>query len=299
MITPFNEDNSIDWAGVHQLVEFYIRSGCTGIFTVCLSGEMYNLSDQEKIKLAQEVVTAVRGRVAVVAGGTFHDDVGRQADFVRQMYNTGVEAVVVIASVMCAAADSESVWRERVQQLLDRTGNIPLGLYECPKPYWRLLSPDAVKWCASTGRFWIHKDTCCSIVGIKAKLAALNTLPNSSFKFFNANMATLLDSIQLGGHGFCGIAANCYPHLIAWLCSNPTSPFAVPLQHHLSVCELVVANQYPQSAKLYLLQSEPGFQALPTRCRIGSFQFNEEEQIRLRHLHGLVEHVTQQLPKAL
>jgi hypothetical protein len=35
-----------------------------------------------------------------------------------------------------------------------------------------------------------------------------------SFKFFNANMATLLASCEMGGKGFAGIAANCYPGII-------------------------------------------------------------------------------------
>ena len=44
MITPYREDLSIDWQAVDSTVEFYIQQGCTGIFAVCLSSEMFQLS---------------------------------------------------------------------------------------------------------------------------------------------------------------------------------------------------------------------------------------------------------------
>ena len=50
-----------------------------------------------------------------------------------------------------------------MQKLLDLTGSVRLGLYECPKPYHRLLSAEALAWAASTGRFYFHKDTCCKL----------------------------------------------------------------------------------------------------------------------------------------
>ena len=109
-----------------------------------------------------------------------------------------------------------------------RTGKVPLGVYECPKPYHRLLSPETLQWTAATGRFFFLKDTCCSIAGgpdwihitgagINSKLEALKAINSPHFKFFNANMATLLRSIQMGANGFCGIAANCYPDVIGTL----------------------------------------------------------------------------------
>jgi len=188
------------------------------------------------------------------------------------------------------------VFRANLQTLLDSTGQIPLGIYECPKPYWRLLSPETMKWVASTGRFYTFKDTCCSIPGIQQKLAVLKELGPTNFKFFNANMATLLDSISMGGNGFCGIAANCYPHLISWLCRNAKTQqlLAQKLQYFLSVFELTVATKYPQSAKHYLQMNEPGFKGVTTKCRTCRFDFTEEELIRIRHLKQAVDNVVQQ-----
>lgn len=205
------------------------------------------------------------------------------------------QAVVVITCQMCKQEDSEEVWRANTQELLKLTGDIPLGLYECPKPYLRLLSPgtsqvlfahvlDTLRWVVDTGRFYFHKDVSCSISKIREKLQALqNAKPvyKQSFKFYNANMATLLASMELGAHGFAGIAANFYPHLIgkctiasfpidsAWMLQNykvHSEPSQL-LQRFLSLSEMTVAHKYPQSAKLYVRLCEKGFKNINYHCR--------------------------------
>lgn len=118
-------------------------------------------------------------------------------------------------------------WRCVQKALLDLTDDVPMGLYECPRPYHRLLDGDTLKWCAGTGRFLFHKDTCCNtnvsfvywaahatmqppwpltrrpfarLQGIMEKLDALTTLPkNTPFRFYNANVATIHFSTVKGG----------------------------------------------------------------------------------------------------
>jgi hypothetical protein len=76
------------------------------------------------------------------------------------------------------------------------------GLYECPDPYKRLLSPELLRWAAGTGRFVFHKDTCCQSHEIREKIRAVKSVPDSPFRFYNANIATLAMSCEEGGDGF-------------------------------------------------------------------------------------------------
>ena len=48
--------------------------------------------------------------------------------------------------------------------------NLPLGLYECPLPYKRLLTEKMMRWCAENGRFSFVKDTCCDAATIRRRL---------------------------------------------------------------------------------------------------------------------------------
>ena len=99
--------------------------------------------------------------------------------------------------MMCKQSEDESVWKANTQRLLDLTGNqksntrrftekslgqIPMSLYECPKPYHRILSPDIIRWVASTGRVHLHKDTCCSVGGVSLLISRLSERLADSIK---------------------------------------------------------------------------------------------------------------------
>ncbi len=74
MITPFigsgEQRGQIDYPMVRRLVEWYIASGCVGIFSPCLSSEMYDLTPDERLELARFIKEAVAGRCRVVSTAT-------------------------------------------------------------------------------------------------------------------------------------------------------------------------------------------------------------------------------------
>lgn len=251
MLTPFREDRSVDWAGVDALTDWYIDRGSAGLFTVCLSSEMYELTEEERVALAERVVKRAAGRVPVVAAGTFGGAVDVQAEFTRRLADTGLAAVVVIAGQLAGKCEADDVWQARAEAFLSRTDGIPLGLYECPVPYHRLLDPRLLAWAGGTGRFVWMKDTCCDAAAERAKIAACRGTP---LRWYNAHTPTLLASLQAGGDGFSGVAANLYPELFAWLCAKfATRPAeAAELQNRLTLWELAIRGGYPRSAKAFL-----------------------------------------------
>jgi len=291
MLTPFYEDRSIDWRGVDALVEWYIERGVAGLFAVCLSSEMYTLSAEERLTLAAHVVQRAAGRVPVVASGTFGGPLEAQAEFIRRLAGSGVDAVVILTCQLVAQEESDGVWRAQAERLLALTGDIPLGLYECPDPYKRVLAPELMRWAAGTGRIRFHKDTCSELEPIRAKIAAVRGTP---FRFYNANTATLLASLQAGGHGFSGIAANYFAGLQVWLCRHwqDEPERATRLQHFLSVAEAVVRFKYPASAKVF--RRLDGMAIGPT-CRVPAEPLTEEDVRILTHLLALSREVAAEL----
>eukprot|EP00937_MAST-01D_sp_MAST-1D-sp2_P001319 g1319.t1 len=292
MITPFVEDGSaIDWPILDALTDWYVRAGCTGLFACCLSSEMYDLSPTERIELARRVKQRAGDGVAVVASGTFGGTVEEQADFVNKMA-AEVDAVVVLTCQLAAEGEGEDVWKSNVERLLELTGDAPLGMYECPAPYLRLLSPALLRWAAGTGRFRFHKDVSCDTAAIRAKLDALADLPpDTPFRFYNANVETLKFSNDLGGAGFSGISANFYPWLHVRLCDGSLSDAdAERVQRFLSVAEQVVVDGYPKCAKAYLAQHAGfGIQLTCRKAGMAAVAFNEVQQRHLRHMQELVE----------
>jgi 4-hydroxy-tetrahydrodipicolinate synthase len=285
MLTSFAADGSIDWKGIDALTDWYIDSGATGLFACCLSSEMYALTPTERLALARRVVMHSAGRVPVIATGTFGGSIDTQARFVHEMAETGVSAVVVITSQLASAGEDEAIFRARIEALLEQTAPVQLGLYECPVPYKRLLTPETLGWLAHTGRFVYLKDTSCDMTLIKPKLAAIADTP---LGLYNAHTPTALTALRAGAAGVSPIAANYYPSLFAWLCARfqdePNN--AEALQHALTLMEGVARSQYPTSAKAYLAA-----EGMPVglTCRENSADLSVDNELLLQALRQEVQ----------
>lgn len=251
MITPYLKDQRIDGDAVDALVAFYIAQGCEGVFAVCQSSEMFHLSLRERVWLARRVVKAAAGRLHVVASGHISSALEDQQAELRAMAETGIDALVLVTNRMAAADEDDEIWIQRAERLLDALPReLPLGLYECPAPYKRLLSEKLLRWCADSGRFSFIKDTCCDAALIRSRLQLIK---GSGIALYNANSLTLLDSLRAGAAGFSGVMANMHPDLYLWLCKNHRqSPgLAEQLQAMLSYMSLLEAH-YPMCAKDHL-----------------------------------------------
>jgi 4-hydroxy-tetrahydrodipicolinate synthase len=218
-------------------------------------------------------VKRTNGRVQVVATGTFGGAIEEQAAFVKKIANTGVAAVVCLVNELAAQDQTDERWKANVEQLLEKTGEIPLGLYECPSPYHRLLSPQLLSWVVSTKRFFWLKETSEQIDLITKKIDAVQ---ESRLRFYNANTVTLLSSLRLGANGFSGIAANFCPALFVWLCEHFEAhpQLAERLQRFLSIAGALKGYKYPASAKQFLALSG---MKINTTCRVLDYTFGVNE----------------------
>ena len=225
MITPYCKDGSVDYETAKKYVHFYHDAGCDGIFAVCQSSEIFFLSLEERIKLNRTVYETMEEiaqnggrRMTIVSSGHISDSIEEQAKELNRVAESGTDALILITNRLASQDESDDIWIQNAEKLLSMLpADIALGLYECPYPYKRLLTPKILRWCLSTGRFRFIKDTCCDSAVIKERLAILN---GSELKLFNANCQTLLHSLRDGGSGYCGIMANYHPSLYVWLCHN-------------------------------------------------------------------------------
>lgn len=216
MITPYTADNRLDLEAVDRMVEFYAAGGCQGVFAVCQSSEMFDLSEDERVALAARVVKAVRGRMNVVASGHISDAIEDQLRELGRIAATGVDGVVMVSNRLAKADESDEVFIANMNRILEALPDVTFGMYECPYPYKRLLSDQTLAAMRDSGRFSFIKDTCCNA----ALMAHRIRLLDGKIQLFNANCATLLDTLRSGAAGFSGIMANYHPDLFVWLYAN-------------------------------------------------------------------------------
>jgi len=245
----------VDTPGLDRLTDFYLESGAAGLFANCLSSEMYELTDAERLSVTKQVVERAGGQVPVVATGTFGGPIAQQADFVRRIYDTGVQAVIVITSQLVSAAESDNVLLDRVHQLMDLTDGVPLGMYECPVPYKRLITSEMLANLLPTGRLIYHKDTSLDADEVSRRLSVAQ---GYTFGLYDAYMVNAVSSLRAGAAGLCCIQGNICPELVTWLCANVDDPErqadVARLQQFFTGCMDLVHTAYPTIAKYSLQQ---------------------------------------------
>ena len=105
-------------------------------------------------------------------------------------------------------------------------------------------------------------------------------------------MATLAQSLIEGAYGFSGICANFYPRLISSLCKNPKNE---RLRRFVTLAEAVIANKYPQSAKIYL-NRHILLGKVTDLCRGGRmWEWKEEEVMRLDVMYAMAVEMEREL----
>ncbi len=285
MITPFNLKAKVDLDAVSTLIDFYLAAGVKGFFANCLSSEMYSITEDERLELTQHVVKYVNGRVPVVATASFGLTIDDKAEFTKKIYDTGIDAAILITGHYANIEDSDEVLLKNFERMFKLTGNIPLGMYECPAPYKRILGTDVFKTLLASNRFVYHKDTSISLESVKAKLDMVKTA-NSNFEFYDAHSPNAMYSLQMGAKGMSSISGNFYPEILVWMVNNATNPEKLEdvkwLQGEISRVDPLIHIAYPMSAKYFLRK-----RGLPVRTisRATALELTPDQKKTLNEIH--------------
>ncbi len=251
MVTPYTADNKIDYDAVLKILEFYSTHGVDGVFAICQSSEIFFLSFEERLELLKFIIKNLPKGMSIVASGHTADDLDTQIREANAFIDCGIDAYVFIANRFAKQDESDDVFLKNYETVVNGIPEIALGIYECPYPYKRIMMPEILRKCAEISPLRFLKDTCCNIELIGEKLKAVE---DTELKIYNANSATLLESLRLGCAGFSGVMGNFHPEIYSWLCKNfkDDPEKAEIIQAFIGFASLAECQQYPVNAKYYL-----------------------------------------------
>ncbi len=250
MLTPFDDEGKIDWTGLEALIEWYIANGSNALFAVCQSSEMQFLSVEERVELAKFTAKVTNGRIPVVASGHVADGIDDQVAELTAIADTGIDGLVLVSNRLDPNKQGAEIFRQNFDTLMAQLPkDMPLGFYECPAPYRRLLSDDEFKACAQSGRFSVMKDVSCEMGLLMHRVEMSKGTP---FAVVNANAAIAWPAMQAAAPGFCGIANNYHPDLYRWLQDHGKNhpDLAEEMATFLVMSALSEAFGYPVIAKI-------------------------------------------------
>lgn len=292
MVTPYTADNKIDYNAVEAIMQWYSENGVDGIFAICQSSEIFFLSFEEKLELLKFIMKNKPKDMTIVASGHTADDIETQIYQANAYIEQGIDAYVFISNRLAKAEEDDSVFFANYDKFIKAIPEVPLGIYECPYPYKRLMTPEALHELSLGGRMAFLKDTCCDVDMINAKLKAVE---GTQLKIFNANAATLLETLKLGCAGYSGVMANFHPEIYSWLCKNYASQpeKAQVVQNFLGLASMAECQQYPVNAKYHLSLCDVDM-GYTSRARDAA-QFKPNHKMEIEQLFGSANHLKAEL----
>lgn len=210
LITPMNQDGSINYEQLRDLIDWHIENGTDGIVAVGTTGESATLPVEEHLTVIEATVKHVNKRIPVIAGTGA---------------NNTVEAIALSQAAERAGADytlsvvpyynkpSQEGIYQHFKAIAEAT-SIPMIIYNVPGRTVVSMSNDTILRLAEIP----------NIVGVKeasgkigSNIELINSVPEG-FAVFSGDDPTGLPFMLCGGHGVVTVAANVAPKLFADMC---------------------------------------------------------------------------------
>ncbi|WP_257347402.1 2,4-dihydroxyhept-2-ene-1,7-dioic acid aldolase [Pseudalkalibacillus decolorationis] len=188
IITPFNEDGSIDFETLENLINWHIESGSHGISVTGTTGEPSSLTVEERVQVMEAAAKAVNKRVPFVpgTGSTNHQET---LYLTKKAQEIGADAALVI--VPYYNKPSQHALYKHFKAVADSV-ELPIIVYNIPG---RTATNLQVETLAK-----LSKD-CSNIIGVKES--------NKDFEHINRVLLNCGRDFLL----YSGIELLCYPML--------------------------------------------------------------------------------------
>jgi 4-hydroxy-tetrahydrodipicolinate synthase len=95
MVTPFNQDGSIDWAGVEKLAQHLVDTGHDGIAVNGTTGEAPTTKSSEKLEIIKVVKKVVGSKIQVLSGAG-DNETAYTVEQAKRSQDAGADGLLVV-----------------------------------------------------------------------------------------------------------------------------------------------------------------------------------------------------------
>ena len=210
LVTPMHADNSLDWASLHNLVDWHLQQGTHAIVAVGTTGESATLDVEEHLAVIKTVVDQVNGRIPVIAG-TGANSTSEAVQLTQAAKDVGADACLLVTPYYNKPTQ-EGLFLHH--EFVAKSVAIPQYLYNVPGRTGVDMKPETALRLAQVP----------NIVGIKEATGDLQRAQQlieqapEGFAIISGDDATAVELILLGGKGDISVTANVVPAAIARMC---------------------------------------------------------------------------------
>lgn len=204
IVTPFNQDQSVDYGALRQLVEWQIENGIEGLVPVGTTGESPTLEMDEHLKVIATVVEAAAGRVQIIAG-TGGNSTSEAILLTKDLLEMGVDATLQVTPYY-NKPNAEGLY-QHFATVADL--GVPVVLYNVPGRTSREIPLSVIQRLAAHPKIIAVKEAGGSV----ERVSAIHNL--CDLTVVSGDDSLTLPMISVGAAGVISVAANIIPQAMS------------------------------------------------------------------------------------
>jgi 4-hydroxy-tetrahydrodipicolinate synthase len=219
LITPFTEDDAVDVAGFHQLIDFHIAHGTDGLLLCGSTGEPSLLTTDEKREIFEKVLPHARDRIPVFVGTTC-GTTSETTELSRHAHRAGADGLLLVVPPY-SRPPQEAIYQHfcTVAEAVD----LPIAIYNNPSRVGVNIDAETIIRLAEIPNIVADKEAIPNV----AQLAAIMRAVGDRLHLLCCDYpgySLILPTLTLGGHGSANVTGNIIPEEMA-LMSRPWRTF--------------------------------------------------------------------------
>ncbi len=203
LITPFNENGSVNFNKLGELIEFHIANHTDAILVLGTTGETPTLTHDEDDSVVKYTIEKVAKRLPVYVGAG-SNSTKTQVTYAKKYAEMGADALLVIAPYY-NKANEEGMYLHF--EMVARAVDIPLIIYNVPGRTGCSIPVSVVERLATLDNIAAIKEASGDI----SYFAKVCKLASDNFQVYSGNDDMIVPAMSLGASGVISVVANILP----------------------------------------------------------------------------------------
>ena len=203
LVTPMNQDGSVNYTKLEELVEFQIQNGTDAIVACGTTGESATLDIDEHIEVIKKTVEFAKGRVPVIAG-TGSNDTAFAVKTAILAEQTGADAMLVVTPYYNKTSQAGLIAHFTA---IANSTTLPVILYNVPSRTGTNIKPETYMELSKIENIVATKEASGDISAV----AQIAHLCGENLNIYSGNDDQIVPIMSLGGLGVISVLSNVVP----------------------------------------------------------------------------------------
>lgn len=205
LVTPFNQDMSVNYQALGELIDFHIKNETDGILLLGTTGESESLSDEEKYEIVKYSFSRCENKIPIMVAIT-SNVTDKVISYAKMFESFDIDSFLVITPYYNKTNEDGMI--KHFMKIADNVSK-DIVIYNVPKRTGMCISKEALE------KLKCHK----RIKGIKEASGDIEfftkvaQLASDDFYVYSGDDLSILPALSLGASGIISVASNMYPYV--------------------------------------------------------------------------------------